>query len=142
MASQLQAPPAMDGMPHTADHDRRSGWLTFAAVMFIAAAAVNMLYGISALVNDDYFRVDELLFGDLSLWGVLYLCIGATQLLAAILVLRRSVSGALLGIGLALISGMIALFSIGAYPFWSVVVLAIDGLIIYALTVHGLAEEA
>jgi hypothetical protein len=51
------------------------------------------------------------------------------------------VTGALLGIGLALISGLVALFSIGAYPVWSIVVLAIDGLIIYALTVHGLVEE-
>jgi hypothetical protein len=140
MASHVQAPPGVDGMDRTA-HRGRSGWLTFAAVMFIAAAAVNMLYGISALVNDDYFRVDELLFGDLSLWGVVYLCIGATQLAAGIMVLRRSVAGALLGIGLALISGLVALFSIGAYPVWSIVVLVIDGAIIYALTVHGLSEE-
>lgn len=141
MASQMQVPTGLDGAQRADRHDRRSGWLTFAAVMFIAAAAVNILYGISALVNDDYFRVDELLFGDLSFWGVVYLCIGAIQLLAAILVLRRSVTGALLGIGLALISGLVALFSIGAYPVWSIVVLAIDGLIIYALTVHGLGEE-
>jgi hypothetical protein len=139
MASHVQAPPGLDGIERTTDRGR-SGWLTFAAVMFMAAAAVNALYGISALVNDDYFRVDELLFGDLSLWGVLYLCVGATQLAAGILVLRRSVTGAVLGIGLALISGLVALFSIGAYPVWSVVVLTIDGLIIYALTVHGLGE--
>jgi hypothetical protein len=35
-------------------------------------------------------------------------------------------------IGLALLNGTVALFSIGAYPVWSIVVLAIDGLIIYA----------
>ena len=29
---------------------------------------------------DDYFRIDELLFGDLALWGVIYLVVGALQL--------------------------------------------------------------
>ena len=43
--------------------------------------------------------------------------------------------------GEMLLSAVIALFSIGAYPVWSIVVLAIDGLIIYALTVHGIGEE-
>jgi hypothetical protein len=116
------------------------GWLTFAAVMFLVAAAANILYGIAALVNDDYFAVDELLFGDLSLWGVLYLCLGAAQLLTGVLVLRRSMLGAVLGLGIVVVHAMLALLSIGAYPVWSVIALTIDGLIIYALTVHGFEE--
>jgi hypothetical protein len=120
----------------------RSGWLTFAAVMFLVASAVNLLYGISALVNDDYFAIDELLFGDLSMWGVIYLCIGAVQLAAGVLILRRSVAGAMLGIALAVLHAMLALLTIGAYPVWSIIALTIDGLIIYALTVHGLGEIA
>ncbi len=35
-----------------------------------------------------------------------------------------------------------ALLAIGAYPVWSVIILVIDGLIIYALTVHGDALKA
>ncbi|MEZ5124234.1 MAG: hypothetical protein R2736_22150 [Solirubrobacterales bacterium] len=137
--TQSQMDPAYDGA--TARSAHRSGWLTFAAVMFLAAATVNILYGISALVNDKYFAVDELLFGDLSMWGVLYLVFGAAQLVTGILVLRRSGIGAVLGIGIALMHGLLALLSIGAYPVWSIVALTVDGLIIYALTVHGLIEE-
>jgi len=130
--------PTYAGTP--ARPERGSGWLAFAAVMFLAAAAANILYGIAALVNDDYFAVDELLFGDLSMWGVLYLGFGAAQLLAGVLVLRRSMLGAVLGIGIAMLHGMLALLSIGAYPVWSIIALTIDGLIIYALTVHGFEE--
>ena len=117
-----------------------TGWLTFAAVMFMLAGIANGLWGIAALVNDDYFTADELLFGDLSMWGVFYLLLAAAQLATAWLVLRRSAVGAVIGIGLALLHGLVALMSIGAYPLWTVIVLVIDGLIIYGLTVHGFEE--
>jgi hypothetical protein len=119
---------------------RRSGWLTFAAVMFIAAAAFNAIYGVSALVNDDYFRADELLFGDLSLWGAIYLGFAVVQLGTGLLILRRSALGVIVGSLLALLHGCTALLSIGAYPVWTVIVLVIDGLIIYGLCVHGFDE--
>ena len=45
--------------------------------MFMVAGVANALWGISALVNDDYFTADELLFGDLSMWGVFYLLLAA-----------------------------------------------------------------
>ncbi|HEU4658721.1 MAG TPA: hypothetical protein VFR97_14420 [Capillimicrobium sp.] len=118
-----------------------SGWMVFAAVLFIGAAGLNVIWGISALVNDDYFAVDELLFGDLSMWGVIYLCVAAAQLAAGLLILARSAVGAILGIGLALVHAMLTLLAIGAYPLWSTVMLVLDGMIIYGLTVYGFGEE-
>jgi hypothetical protein len=123
----------------TAARDGR-GWLTFAAAMFIAAGVGNALWGISALVNDDYFAADELLFGDLSMWGVFYLLLAALQFGTAWLIFRRSAVGAVLGISLALLHLLVALMSIAAYPLWTVILLTIDGLIIYGLTVYGFEE--
>jgi hypothetical protein len=117
------------------------GWITFAAVMFLIAATFNTVYGIAALANDDYFAVDELLFGDLSMWGALYLIVAASQVAAAVLVFARSPFGAGLGIVLAGINATLALISIGAYPIWSIAVMVVDGLIIYGLTVYGFGEE-
>jgi hypothetical protein len=145
MAHEMQSPTgakagygAYDTPPGVRDG---RGWRTFAAVMLFAAGATNALWGIAALVNDDYFTVDELLFGDLSMWGVLYLVFAAVQVITGFLILGRSAFGAVLGIGIALLSGILALISIGAYPVWSIVVLVIDGLIIYGLTVYGFAED-
>jgi hypothetical protein len=118
-----------------------SGWLTFAVVLFFVAAAFNGVYGIAALANDDYFAVDELLFGDLSMWGTIYLVLGAVQVLTAFLIINRSSAGAVLGIGLAVVHGTLVLMSIGAYPVWSVILLVIDGMIIYGLSVYGFAED-
>jgi hypothetical protein len=139
MADHVSAPPDFDtaygrGRP-------RSGWLTFAAVMFFAAAGTNALYGIAALADDDKFRVDELLFGDLSMWGAFYLILAVLQVIVGFLVLRRNAFGVLVGSVLALVHALVALASIGAYPWWSMAALVIDGLIIYALTVHGAETE-
>jgi hypothetical protein len=120
---------------------RGGGWLTFAGVMFLIAASFNTVYGIAALANDDYFAVDELLFGDLSVWGTLYLIAAALQAIAAGLLFARSAAGALLGILIAMLSATLAIVSIGAYPIWSTIVLVVDGLIIYGLTVHGFDDD-
>jgi hypothetical protein len=116
---------------------RGQDWATFVVVLFFILGCFSLIDGLAALVTDDYFRVDELLFGDLALWGVIYLVVGALQLCAAWLIHRGSEAGALLGMTLAACSAVVALLSIGAYPIWSVIILGLDGLVIYVLTVYG-----
>jgi hypothetical protein len=111
----------------------RTGLVTFGGVMLLVAATFNLLDGVVALVNDDYYVVDELLFGDLTGWGLWWLAIGAAQLLAGWLVLARKGFGALLGIFLAGANAFSHLMFLGAYPAWSIVIIVVDGLIIYAL---------
>ena len=114
-----------------------AGWAGFAAVIFLILGIFNIVDGIAALANDDYFHVDELLFGDLAMWGTIFLVVGAAQLLTALLIFRGSHAGALLGVSLAALNAVIALLSVGAYPIWSLVILALDGVVIYALTAYG-----
>jgi hypothetical protein len=118
---------------------RGHGWLTFAVVMFLVAAAFNTVYGIAAFANDDYFAADELLFGDLSMWGAFYLTIAALQVGAALAVWSRAGFG--LGIALAMLNATVALLSIGAYPLWSITVMVVDAMIIYGLAVYGFGGE-
>ena len=49
------------------------GWLVFAGTMVMTAATADAVFGIAALANDDSFSDDELLFGDLTTWGVFFL---------------------------------------------------------------------
>ena len=112
----------------------RSGLATFAGVMLLLAAAFSLLDGVVALVNDDYYAVDELLFGDLTAWGVWWLCVGILQLATGIAVLRRSVWGVIFGIMIAGLNAFTQFMFIGAYPAWAITAMVVDGLIIYALT--------
>ncbi len=117
--------------------DRGENWAAFAGIVFLVLGIFNIVDGIAALANDDYFHVDELLFGDLSMWGTIYLVLGAVQLLTAVLVFRGNIIGAFLGITLAVLNAVLALLSLGAYPAWALIILALDGVVIYALTAHG-----
>jgi hypothetical protein len=122
--------------------DDGRGMLDFAAFMIFAAGVFNAVYGLTALLNDDYFRADELLFGDLSLWGTLFLVVAVVQGLVALLVLRRSSVGAVLGIVLAGCSILLTLAAVEARPLWSMIILTVDVIIIYALTVYGFGHGA
>jgi hypothetical protein len=137
MAQDLHVPAVLEATPAappTARSDR--GWTVFAGVMFFVAAAVNTLWGLAAVVNDDLVAARELLFGEVVMWGALSLTIAAAQLVIGALILLRQDAGAVLGIMLAVVSATVALITIGVYPLWSVVVLVVDGLIIYGLSVH------
>ena len=113
------------------------GWAVFAGVLFVLAGIFHVMWGIAALANDDNFVSDELLFGDLSLWGVFYLVLGALQLGAAWLIAQSRASGRLLGLALAGLSAINAMASLGVHPLWSATILIVDLLVIYGLAVHG-----
>ena len=117
--------------------ERGRNWAASVAVLFFVLGCFNVIYAIAAFSNDDYFQADELLFGDLSMWGTLYLIAGGLHLLTAFLVWRGSVMGQLLGIALAMVNSLQVLLSVGAYPVWAMIILVINGLVIYALTVYG-----
>jgi hypothetical protein len=113
------------------------GWAAFAATMVLVVGVFNVIYGLAAIIDEDYFVADELLFGNLSLWGWVHLIIGVLQVITATLIYAGNDFGAVLGIMFAGFNAIAALLAIGAYPVWSVIILVVDGLIIYALTVYG-----
>jgi hypothetical protein len=120
------------GMPRTG-----RGWAGFAGMMILVVGTFNVIWGLVALVQDTYFASDQLLMWSLNSWGAIHIAIGCLQLLTALLIFGGSGAGPVLGLVLAFFSAVGALVSIGAYPIWSIVIIAIDGLVIYALTVYG-----
>ena len=73
---------------------RDSGWAVFAGVLFLLAGIFHVMWGIAGLNNDDNFVADELLFGDLTLWGIFYLIVGteAVRALSHFINDRRAVA--------------------------------------------------
>lgn len=112
-----------------------AGWVVFAATLFLILGIFNVIDGIVAISKDGHFAADELFVGDLTFWGVILMVIGALQLLASFQL--YSGRGQLLGIFLLVLNMVSQLFFLPAYPFWSVIVLVIDGMAIYGLTVYG-----
>jgi hypothetical protein len=114
-----------------------AGWVVFAATLFMILGVFNVIDGIVALAEDDNFVADELFFGDLAFWGVVMLIIGLLQLLTAYLLYVGNAMGAVLGIFLASLSLIAQLFFLPAFPIWSIIIMVVDLLVIYGLTVYG-----
>ena len=70
------------------------------------------------------------------------LVIGAVEILTGVLVLRANVFGQFLGVMVAGLNGFWHFLFIGADPARSIAIMVVDGLIIYALTVHGESFES
>jgi hypothetical protein len=105
----------------------------------IIAGSLNALYGLIAVVNDEWVvwgnRAN--LYLDISQWGWVHLVVGLALLFSGIGVFSGNVLARTVGVIAAAVS-LIANFAfIPAYPVWSLVVVTIDVLIIWALTAHG-----
>lgn len=125
---------ATTSAPSSTPRRTRSGLVTFAGVMFLIAGAFNLLDGVVALVNEDYYAADELLFGDFTAWGIWWLFSGTLLVATGWLILARRTTGVVLGVCVASINAITQLMFLGVYPGWSIAAMVVDGLIIYALT--------
>jgi hypothetical protein len=117
-----------------------SGWLAFASIMLIIAGIGNFIWGITAVARDELL-INQLLFANLTFWGVIFMIVGAFLVAAGVAVLSKAPWASWFGIIFCALSILFYLFVIWAYPVWSVLVIAIDVLIIYALAAYGITEE-
>lgn len=115
----------------------RGGWVTFAFVALLVAGVLNVLDGLVALTQESVYADADLIFGDRTAIGTTYLVIGAVEILTAALIHRRRVFGQFLGVMVAGFTGFWHFLFIGADPARSIPIMALNGLIIWALTVHG-----
>lgn len=115
----------------------RSGWPVFVAVYLLTVGILNVLWGIAAIAEKENFVEDGLVWSTLQAWGWVVLIVGAVQLLGAGLVVARRAGGAMIAGFLAFLGLLVNFLSIGAYPIWAVILMAIDALILWAVTVHS-----
>ena len=106
----------------------------FAAVLFLVLGVFNVIDGIVALAKDSHF-VDNLFFFNLTFWGIVMLLIGLVQLYASMQLFAGR--GQVLGIFLLGLNLIAQLLFLPAYPVWSIIVMVIDVMAIYGLTVYA-----
>jgi hypothetical protein len=110
------------------------GWIHFAGIFFLVAAAFNAIAAASILTRDELFDDSKLVVSDLRTWGWVFLVVAVVQLVAGVMVLRRLRAGRVPAIVIAVI-GMVAWFvAWSILPFWGLVMMILYGVIIYALT--------
>lgn len=121
------------------------GWVYFAGVVMVILGIFELIAGLVALFNRDWLLVTSnalVVNFNYSAWGWLHFALGVLLILAGLAVFAGQLWGRVVGIVLAAISAIVNLVYIGAYPLWSLVIIAIDIVVIYALAVHGRETEA
>jgi hypothetical protein len=116
------------------------GWVIFAGVMLITLGAFHIIDGLVALFERSYYAVSS---NHLALhvnylgWGWAHMALGVLFVLVGFGVLAGQTLARVIGIALAVISAIINLAFIAAYPVWGVILIALDIVVIYALATHG-----
>ena len=111
--------------------------IVFAAFMLAIAGGLNVLYGIAATSHSKFFDPDaDYILSGLATLGWAWIVVGALQLAAVASIARRHTFGRVVGIATAAVNAVLQMLSLAGHPFLSVTLLAIDVMVIYALTRH------
>ena len=117
------------------------GWGWFAAIVVLIAGVFDAIYGLIAVLapGSAYFVAVE---GDLALfnlqgWGWWHIITGVLLILTAIALFAGATWARVVAVILVGLNAIGQLFLLPVQPWWSLIVLTLDILVIYALTVHG-----
>ena len=116
------------------------GIVLFGGIMLLMMGGFQVIEGFVALFKDDYYLVTRngmIVSVDYTTWGWTHLLIGLVAVATGIGVLLGQMWARVLGIIIAVISALVNIAFLPAYPIWSTIIIAIDVLVIYALAVHG-----
>jgi hypothetical protein len=115
------------------------GWISFAGIMMIIIGGLQAVYGLVALLNDTWvvWGNGNAVLIDITAWGWIHLIIGIVVVLAGIGVLTGNMVARLIGVLVAGVSLIASFLALPLYPVWSLTVIALDVLVIWALVAHG-----
>jgi hypothetical protein len=116
------------------------GWVAFAATMLVVIGILSVISGLAALLRDEsYFTTanGRLLVFDYTTWGWIHIVIGVILAGSGVALYRGSLLARIVAV-VAVGLNLIAQFTwVDAAPWWSVIMIAIDVTVIYAIIVHG-----
>jgi hypothetical protein len=116
------------------------GWISFAGIMMVLLGTFHAIQGLVALFNDDYFLVGRsglVVNLDFTAWGWTHLIAGVVVAVAGCCVFMGQMWARVVGTVVAVLSAIINLAFLAAYPIWSMIMIALCVVVILALTVHG-----
>jgi len=121
------------------ESDWAFGGLLFAASMMVLIGVFQIIGGLVAIIDDEWFVVTPNYTYDLDVtgWGWIHLIIGVVVLLGGVALFQRKFWAGVLAITLALLSAIANFFFLPFYPFWAIVVIALDVFVIWSITRPG-----
>ena len=115
------------------------GWAGFAGVMLVIIGVMDIIQGIVALAEDEFFVItQEWVFEfDVTTWGWIHLIGGVILVASGIGIFSGNVLARIVGV---VVAGLVAIVNFAwlpYFPVWSIIVIAMSIAVIWALTAHG-----
>jgi hypothetical protein len=107
--------------------------------MLVLDGIFQAIIGLTALFNNEVLVLTSktLLAFDITTWGWLHLLIGLLLVVVGLSLFSGNMAARVIAVFLAGLSAIANLAFVGVYPIWSLVVITVDVLVMYALIVHG-----
>ena len=115
------------------------GWIWFAGLMLVMLGTFNAIQGFAAIFTDDVFVPTEGggVILDVTGWGWVHLIVGLLALLAGLGLFSGATWARVFAVIVVMINAIAQLASLNFHPVWSIIVITLDVLVIWALIVHG-----
>ena len=120
-----------------------AGWVVglslFAGILMMITGLFNAMEGVVALARNEIFvATPRYLFAfDLTTWGWIQVILGVIVLAAGVGVITGQLWGRLVGITIAVLSMLANFAFIPYYPVWSLLIIALNVFVIWALCVYN-----
>ena len=123
--------------------NRGTGWVGFSAVVLTIGGIFALIEGLTAVYKSSFFTANAVfVFSDLRTWGWIIFGLGVAGVISGLAVLSGSEWARWLGVMVASLSALGQLLFAQAYPVWSLMIMAIDFLVIYGLVAYASRQSA
>jgi hypothetical protein len=115
----------------------------FAAILLLMVGTINIIYGIGALDDANYFVNDtRFILDDLNTLGWVLIVLGVIQLTGGFSLMAGNAYGRVIGIVGGSLGAIGALLSIGgSRPWWSLAVFALCVYVVHGIMIFGEEEQ-
>jgi hypothetical protein len=120
-----------------------STWIAFAGVMMVILGSLDAIWGLAAILNDEIVVVGghgALIF-DITAWGWIQLLVGIVIGLTGLGLIVGNEMARVLGIFLLALNAVLQVVWFPAAPLWAFLMILLDVVIIYQLTVNWTERE-
>lgn len=116
-----------------------TGAIVFGACVLMVVGSFNVVQGLFAIFKNQVYvsTGSEVLLIDLSAWGWIHLLFGVAQIVSGAALFTGATWARVVVIGLVMVNAMTHMLLLPAFPLWSLLVIALDMIVLWAVTFHG-----
>jgi len=115
------------------------GWIVFTAAMLLMLGIFNAVNGLAAIFADDIFVTGAggAVIFNVTTWGWVHLVLGVLAAATGVALMQGATWARAVAVGFVMLNMLTQLLFLPAYPFWSLLIIVLDVVVLWALIVHG-----